>query len=373
MSIYKFTKPILPACITIGCVLIIWTFCMVARSQTDVATSLKAKLRSTAIPLIQFKTVETRNSPVINYDSPGVQDNKYGFEGGSVIKQGSLYHLFVSEMVGNPFWEKMRLAHWTSVDAVHWKRLSTLYETNGLSRGPRHALWAPMPIFDPLEKRWNLFYVAYGPPGNTEGRIWRAVSQRSGRIGLEGPYKDVGIVLQRDMNSQPWEGSQGTDSFYPYLVKGKWYAFYGSHSNGGQHWYVGLATAPKLGGPWKRVTVGNPVPIEPAFIENPIVTRVGNLYVAIYDSDVEGATQGYHTEAHSVGYSYSHDGLHWTRGKRIIVQPSGTGNWARDIRTPLGLVTEGHGFFTLLYTGGLRDRNFFAVGMVRLKALIASP
>lgn len=357
-----------------GCIFIICAICAAAGSQAGVRTFILAKLRSTAISPIQFETVETRDCPIINYDSPGTQQNKYGFEGGSIIKQGSLYHLFVSEMIGDPLWERMRLAHWTSPDAVHWKRVSTLYETNGLSGGPRHALWAPMPIFDPLENRWNLFYVAYAPPGNTEGRIWRAVSQKLGRTGLGGPYKDVGVVLQRDMNSQPWEGSQGTDSFYPYLVNGRWYAFYGSHSNnGGQHWYVGLATAPKLGGPWKRLPDGNPIPIESAFIENPIVTRVGDLYVAVYDCDVEGALQGYHTEAHSIGYSYSHDGLHWSRGKRIVVQPSGPRNWASDIRTPLGLIREGHGLFTLLYTGKLKNRKFFAVGMVRLKASITPP
>ena len=49
---------------------------------------------------------------------PTSKDNKYGFEGGSVVKVDGVYHLFVAEMAGDPFWVKMRLAHWTSPDAI---------------------------------------------------------------------------------------------------------------------------------------------------------------------------------------------------------------------------------------------------------------
>ncbi len=94
-----------------------------------------------------------------------------------------------------------------------------------------------MPVFDKGENRWNLFYVAYQAAPDTpkqwltnhEGRIWRAVSQTPGRKGIGGPYKDMGIVLQRGKDSDSWEGLQGTDSFFPYKVGASWCAaFFGS-------------------------------------------------------------------------------------------------------------------------------------------------
>ncbi|HEY4764107.1 MAG TPA: hypothetical protein VIH75_10560, partial [Candidatus Sulfotelmatobacter sp.] len=58
--------------------------------------------------------------------SEGAKGNKYGFEGGRVLKLNGTYHLFTSEMMGDPHWVKMRLAHWVSQDRLHWKRLATL-------------------------------------------------------------------------------------------------------------------------------------------------------------------------------------------------------------------------------------------------------
>jgi len=128
--------------------------------------------------------------PLIKKGDPGTEDNKHGFEGGSVVKLNGTYHLFTSEMVGDPLWVKMKLAHWTSPDKRTWKRVSTLYESSGNFDGadPRAALWALMPVFNDKDNRWELFYVAYRSQPNTaekwlnnyEGRIWRAVSTRPG-------------------------------------------------------------------------------------------------------------------------------------------------------------------------------------------------
>ena len=51
--------------------------------------------------------------------------------------------------------------------------------------------------------------------------------------------------MQPDAESQSWEGGQGTDSFFPYQVGKRWYAFYGSHE---KLWEVGLAEADFLAG-----------------------------------------------------------------------------------------------------------------------------
>jgi hypothetical protein len=307
----------------------------------------------TPVGNLELRVTKQFDEPILTIYSAGAIGNRYGFEGGRVLKLQGTYHLFTSEMVGDPHWVKMRLAHWISPDRLHWQRVNTLFESSGdfTGRDPRAALWSPMPIYDHAEQRWNLFYVAYqcapDAPGkwlnNFEGRIWRAVSKVKGPGGIDGPYEDVGIVLQRGRDSDPWEGLQGTDSFYPYRVGDKWYAFYGTAHTEVlpiSSWQVGLACAPKLAGPWKRCSQMNPVKIEKVFIENPIVTRLENgSYVAVYDSKADRA----------VGYTFSTDGIHWAPGKELIVQ-QGKGTWASEVRTPLGLIPEGTDSFTLFYT-----------------------
>jgi len=321
---------------------------------------------------VRFEIQELRETPVIDAGHPDCKDNKYGFEGGSVVKLDGVYHLFASEMAGDPFWVRMRIAHWTSPNGIEWKRVSTIKETSGKPRAetglPYESFWAPMPIYNEADKQWELFHVAYDTGGAVGGRIWRATSTVQGRAGIAGPYKDVGIILQPDADSQKWEGWQGVASFYPYQVKDRWFAFYGSHG-GGPGWQVGLAEAPALTGPWKRRVSGNPCTIEPVFLENPIVTRIGDLYVAVYDSDIVNSPDyNYHKEANSVGYATSADGVLWSTGGRIIVQPQGPANWATDIRTPLGLIDEGNDTFTLFYTAENKKR-FWPVSIIRLKMI----
>jgi hypothetical protein len=291
--------------------------------------------------------------PILTVQSDGAQGNKYGFEGGRVLKIKGTYHLFTSEMAGDPHWVKMRFGHWTSLDRLHWKRQGTLAESTGdfTGKDPRAALWSPLPVYDPEGGRWNLFYVAYQAAPDTveqwltnhEGRIWRAVSTVPGEDGIGGPYEDVGIILQRGKDSDPWEGLQGTDSFFPYPAGGQWYAFYGSAHTEKlpiSLWQVGLATAKTLAGPWTRCTEMNPLKVEKRFIENPIVTKLsGGLYVAVYDTDAPNA----------IGYTVSSDGVHWSGGRELVVQ-QGKDVWATEVRTPLGLIPEGNGLFTLFYT-----------------------
>ena len=306
-----------------------------------------------------FALVEQYPSPVIARNSPGTEDNKYGFEGGRVVKVEGTYHLVTTEMSGEPMWVKTRIAYWTSPDRIHWKRVATLYESSGDYTGqdPRAALWGPMFVYDTQQGRWDLIYVAYRCAPNTktewrnnyEGRIWRAASKQKGYAGIGGPYEDAGVILEPDANSQPWEGLQGTDSFFPYQVGKRWLGFYGSANTEHlpmQHWRVGLAEAPALAGPWKRLSEGNPVIIEKVFAENPIVTRMENgYYVAVYDDDVE--------YANSIGWTWSApgDGVHWAAGRQLVVQPKGKGFWADAVRTPLGMIPEGRGRYTLFYTG----------------------
>ena len=121
-------------------------------------------------------------------------------------------------------------------------------------------------------------------------------------------------------DSLPWEGLQGTDSFFPWPVGGRWRALYGSawtETKPIGHWLVGPAEAPSLAGPWRRVREDNPAPIEKRFIENPIVTEApGGGCLAVYDSE----------SADAIGWAYSADGIRWGQGQRLVVQPK-AGEW----------------------------------------------
>ena len=116
--------------------------------------------------------VEQNPSPVLTVTSPGAEGNKYGFEGGNVVKLHGIYHLVTTEMSSDPKWAKTKLAHWRSEDRVHWKRVSTLYESSGEFAGkdPRAALWGPMFIYDEQPQEWNLNLCRLScRPGHRDG------------------------------------------------------------------------------------------------------------------------------------------------------------------------------------------------------------
>lgn len=316
---------------------------------------------------LELTIVEESTHPVLTKGDPDTEEIKHGFEGGCVIKVGTDYHLFTAEMYDDPLWIKMRLAHWTSRDGVSWKRNRTLYQSSGDPTGvdTRASLWAPMPVFDQSENLWNLFYVAYRAPATArswDGRIWRAVSRVRGINGISGPWQDVGVVLQRDEESDPWESVQGTDSSFPFRVGDRWLMFFGS-SNAKDWWKVGLAEAPALAGPWKRLSGVNPIEMNGAGgTENPIVSQLADgRYLAVFDV-VQPPLWAV------AGYSVSEDGISWSKVKHLELDPS-SATWCRDLRTPLGLISENDGTFTLFFTayGPFVDgHSFSSLGKVRV-------
>lgn len=305
-------------------------------------------------PVVDIVIAKSPTSPVLTIHSQDAKGILGGFEGGTVVETGGRYHAFMTEMMqgwdsGNAF-IRTRLADWVSPDGIEWRRVATIFSSTGDNTGtdPRAALWAPMPVYNTTDQRWNLFYVAYRsrpnvPPAwyiNYDGELLRAVSQVRGREGIDGPYRDADVVLRSGSGSDRWEGLQGDDSVYPYPANGRWFTFYGSSDTARalHSWQVGLASAPELSGPWKRCSSLNPVPLG-HFVENPIVTKIGETYVAIYD-DLNP------NQAQSMGYSASLDGVHWTAGKDLRLFPADVAH----PRTPLALLPNAEGTFDLFVT-----------------------
>ncbi|MCU0785941.1 MAG: hypothetical protein MUF81_18225 [Verrucomicrobia bacterium] len=301
---------------------------------------------------ITLSIIEQREEPVIAKGMPGTEHNKYGFEGGCVLKLDGVYHLFTSKMVGDPVHDKMVLAHWTSPDGLAWTRRDTMLESSGSSdpNDIRSALWAPMPVYNEEEGRWNIFYVSYTP--NDYGRIWRAVSKTNGREGIHGPWGDHEELLKP---SPEWEGRAGCASIFPYSANGKRMAFYGSADHR-TWWSAGLLSAERLAGPWKRENGLNPVTLSGELgTENPVVTKLkSGRYVAVFDTLKNKPAKSYQMDGHLIGYADSADGVHWSVAKQLEVDC--TKLWVRDIRTPLGLVEESDGTFTMFYTGFQRSK-----------------
>jgi hypothetical protein len=305
---------------------------------------------------LKLKIVASSAIPVLGPKSPGAEDALGGVEGGTVIKADGAFHAFITEMTSEI---GTRLALWTSPDGDHWTRTSTLFKSSGDFTGQdrRASLWAPMPVYDDAHQVWNLFYVAYrskpSPPtawyANYDGEIVRAVSQVKGRHGYAGPYRDVNVILSPEKNPDSWEGLQGTDSFFPYRALDRWFGFYGTaHTEvvPPSSWRVGLAAAPSLHGPWHRCSSLNPSPFETHFIENPVVSRIGSTFLAIYDvADTDTPK--------SIGYSESQDGVYWTPGARLelFTDP------AIAARTPLALIEDGQGAYDLFVTAYVSGKN----------------
>ncbi|GHV07520.1 hypothetical protein FACS1894160_0230 [Bacteroidia bacterium] len=312
------------------------------------------------------------NDTVINRYSPFTEDIKYGFEGGRVLKVGQFYHLISAEMAGDPRVVNMRIGHWKSRDGIDWQRVGTIRESDGDYTGvsQKAAPWGPMVVFNKDDDRWHLVYTSYKAKkdvpnvfyGNYDGIIQHAVSVVKGIDGIDGPYEDTNTLMRYDENPDAWEGLQGVDSFFPYKIGKKWYGFYGSATTQDLahcQWQIGLAQADKIEGPWTRMSELNPVNTS-GYAENPIVFQLKNgVYIAIVDG----------LKVNKPGYLLSYDGIYWSN-VRYIDLAAKIKPWWNTMRTPISLIEESDGTYSLYFTAFKRyedGRTFGCVSKAKLK------
>lgn len=353
-----------------------------------------------------FEVIGGPDAPVIDEGMPGTEGIQGGFEGGACVKVGDTYHMFPTERAGEKGVEayfdrvKTRIGHWTSKDAIHWKRQGTVFSSSGKyaitdddnpMNERRAAIWSFMPVFNAKKNRWYGYYLTYTvhkiiAPNHSFGRIWCTVSKTPGMQGIGGPYDEGQLIMEPGMDSQLWEGRQGVASFYPFPADTGWLAFYAGAfpylkkedypATMGRGWYIGLARSASPDGPWTRFdTSVNPVKsIHPEFVENPIVYKMPNdMYLAIFDGGPEG--WGYHFP-NKMGYTISQDGLHWSKANYLSFSPP-VKKWWDIMRTPLCLIPEGNNVYTILYAAIDNKKRFHPVGMVKVKmkadAIASSP
>jgi hypothetical protein len=343
-----------------------------------------------------FDIIGGENKPVIDEGFSGTQGIQGGFEGGRVVKVGDTYHMFPTERAGEAGIEmyydrvKTKIGHWTSKDAIHWKRESTILQASGVyaiteddnpMNDRRAAIWSYMPVFCEKANKWYGYYLAYTvhkeiEPNHSFGRIWRCESTVDGINGIGGPYKDIGIIMEPGLDSEPWEGRQGVASFFPYQVGDNYFGFYsGAYpfaswadypKKTGKGWSVALAESKSLEGPWTRIKDGsNPIKsIHPLFVENPIVSQLPNgLYIAVFDGGPDG--WGHHLP-NMMGYSISKDGKNWTEARYLPIETK-VDKWWDIMRTPLCLIPEGNDVYTIVYNAIDFKKRFHPTGMVKLK------
>ena len=149
--------------------------------------------------------------------------NRYGFEGGEVIRVGATYYWFTTELTALPYWAKTTLALWTSADGQHWHRQATLFGPSSADQtgnDRRAALWAPIPVYDQNDHHWLIFYISYrSKPDlvNYDGEVWEAKSTIAGSSGISGPYIDVGVVFRsrsaRDSHGKSFKATTPSNRF----------------------------------------------------------------------------------------------------------------------------------------------------------------
>ncbi|HQK40339.1 MAG TPA: hypothetical protein PLO52_09520 [Flavobacterium alvei] len=343
-----------------------------------------------------FEIIGGENKPVIDEGVPGTEGIQGGFEGGRVVKVGDTYHMFPTERAGEVGIEmyydrvKTKIGHWTSKDAIHWKRESTILQASGTyaiteddnpMNDRRAAIWSYMPVFNEKTNKWYGYYLAYTvhkeiQPNHSFGRIWRCESTIEGINGIAGPYKDTGIIIEPGLDSEPWEGRQGVASFFPYKVGDKYLGFYSGAfpfqswadypKKSGKGWFVGLAESNSLEGPWSRIKDGsNPIKsMHPFFVENPIVSQLPNgLYIAVFDGGPDG--WGHHLP-NMMAYSLSADGKKWSEAHYLPIETK-VDKWWDIMRTPLCLIPEGNDVYTIVYNAIDLKKRFHPTGMVKLK------
>lgn len=291
---------------------------------------------------------------MLDVSFPGLWSNLTGgFENGAVVKVGGVYHLVTTGWSSGTYSRDI-IVHFSSPDKYNWTfhgQIAGAHWENGTWYDP---VAQPALYFNNASNAWEMFHIwcrsatQRWSPNCTCVRLQSALA---GRSGISGPYNEVGVVLAPGgPRSQSWENGQLDSISNPFKVDDRWLVFIGA----GRPWLVGLASSPNMTGPFVQLPTGNPVSLLlRGYNENPLVRKLqfGGPWVAVFDFLKPEVTTGRSTV---FGFSYSTNGRDWPAANGLAVQllpENATGPlWATRARTPLSLIDEGDGTYTMFYT-----------------------
>jgi len=105
------------------------------------------------------------------------------------------------------------------------------------------------------------------------------------------------------------------------------------------------------------------------YTENPAVFALPNNtgFVAVFDPLYDEVHTGLNQK---IGFGFSIDGITWLpeEGVAVSVVMPGEPFWAQVLRTPLGMVDEGDGTWSVFYTA--RSGNWDGLGVSRVKFVV---
>jgi hypothetical protein len=305
------------------------------------------------------------NHPVLDVTLPGLPHNlSGGFENGAVVKVDGIYHMVVGSWSAGATYSHDKIVQFSSPDKYNWTfggQIAGCRWQNGQWYNPAAQ---PALFFSNDTNRWELFHIWCIEPKVSWApncTVVRMISTVAGRSGITGPWEEDGIILTPE-GSQPWQDGELDSISNPFKVGDRWLVFIGSGGPCG--FCVGLASAPNISGPYVRLTNRSAVLLingsgtaKPySYNENPLVTQLASgVYVSVFDFLKPEVTRG-HDQI--FGFSFSTTGVDWPaeNGVAIPLLPRNASGacsslWTSRARTPLSLVDEGDGTYTMFYTG----------------------
>ena len=362
-------------------------------------------LSTLAQPSVNLKVIEVSKT-LIDENTPGMKNVKYGNEGGDVIKDSKgVYHWFTSEQFGDPYWVANAITQWTSSDGLKWVK-DTTWKKEGnhdfTNSKPKASYFDPTVVYDNRTGYWYMFYVAYHcvsdsiydvlfkkakPTSlynggiNNRAQIYRSKAIKPGLDGLGGPYHDNDsddvIVIEPIDNPQPYEAQWVGDTKFgygcatvtPYRVNKEWVILYAENM---------LAKSKTLTGKFERLPEGKESPVtyqrplmrwvadssHKFYIENPIIYQIpkgatgAGTYIMIVGMYIDHTIRVFDT---SYGYATSQDGIHWS-----AVEP--LSERFGDCITACSFIPEGNDEYSIYVTG--RDKNYERFKRILVKLTI---
>jgi len=324
----------------------------------------QSEVRNFPVKTLNVKVIEGSSAPLVDRSHPGSHDNGSGYENGYTIYHNGAYHMLITEMFkdgesGVGYWIPARIGYWTSADGNTWNRHSTIVEGNNIKNDMRECTWSSSFYWNEDENRWNIFWRG-------TDAVFRYQSSVEGDEGIMGPYEEAKCIIAPGGERGNILWYSGFLHSFGNIFKSKnnddiLYTFFCDliHENGYANWPAGMLYSKNgVDGDWKYLETSEPIF---NFAENPFVSIYDGIYLAPYD-DL--------SHSHSIGIGCSEDGLNW---KRVIVDLEGYIPWAEQInlvstvRTPLGLVRNADGNYTVFFTAYSTQSEYFAIGKIRLK------